>query len=562
MTSAHVQNALSLLGVERIGDSSRLWKNYVDRLAILQDELIDARTVSARDDAHSRLATLVASYHLLRHTDDTAAPRPVDRNARTMLRVEPDAGRLVANGGMTADESIGPGSVILGRYEVGSMLGDGGMGCVYAARDRLKDENVAIKVLRTEYLSSAAARGRFLTEARVSCRLSHPNIVRVYDVGEVNGRYFFTMERLSGQSLRQRMQSQSASGAAFPFDEAVAIAEQLLSALRHAHEHIVHRDLKPENVWLDDSGVVKLMDFGIARAFRKGHLTRTGIQLGTAYYMAPEQHSDAKDVDWRADQYAFGVIMYELLTGRVPMGAVQPIDKLRPDLPRAFARAIMRSMSPRREQRFGSLRELAAMMAGRREEDATDAIFNALVRSIALGTIAGALYAYFDSLSLGALHAWMYPAGIAVGIGTAVFIEFGESFLRSRFKAHLFATFVALIVWITAVLLVAKNLSGLSCGLIMLLCGSTWATAMDHITRRFRIAEGRYRVHVAIAGAIFGTAFGLMLLMQADLSIGRNYWYSFVSGLVPALIISVSSLRRRLWRRIEPIVGRGLLALD
>ena len=152
-------------------------------------------------------------------------------------------------------------------------------------------------------------------------------------------------------------------------EEASAIGEQLLEALRHAHRFIVHRDLKPENVWIDSSGVVKLMDFGIARAYQTNELTRTGMNLGTAYYMAPEQHTDAKEVDWRADQYAFGVLMYELLTGRVPMGAVQPIEKVRKDIPRQIARAIMRAMSPRPDIRFDSLRELQSRIVSRREDD-------------------------------------------------------------------------------------------------------------------------------------------------------------------------------------------------
>ena len=111
---------------------------------------------------------------------------------------------------------IGPGVVLQGRYEIQAVLGDGGMGRVFAARDRLKDEEVAIKVLRNELLSSAAARGRFLSEAKVSCKLAHPNIVRVFDVGVASGRYFFTMERLRGMSLRRRMQSQLATGRPFP----------------------------------------------------------------------------------------------------------------------------------------------------------------------------------------------------------------------------------------------------------------------------------------------------------------------------------------------------------
>jgi hypothetical protein len=385
----------------------------------------------------------------------------------------------------------------------------------------------------------------------------------VFDVGVASGRYFFTMERLRGVSLRRRMQTQVNSGQPFPLEEAITIGDQLLEALRHAHRFIVHRDLKPENVWIDNNGVVKLMDFGIARFYQQNELTRTGMNLGTAYYMAPEQHQDAKDVDWRADQYAFGVLMYELLTGRVPMGAVQPIEKLRRDLPRPFARAIMRAMSPRPDARFSSLSELQSRISLRREEDAPGAIFNAFGRSVALGTVAGALFAYFDSLSLARIHEWMYPSGIAVGIGTALMVEFCETFFRSRFRSHVIAAFSATVLWIALVLVVAQKISGLSNGLVMMLCASVWASSMDYVTRRWRIASGRYRIEVALTGAIFGTLLGLALLVQADHDTDRNYLYSALSGVLPGMIIAMASLRRRLWRKGESSFTRMLsLARD
>jgi serine/threonine protein kinase len=399
--SSRLENALMLLGLESADDPATLWQNYTDRLAVLQHKLINAETPSAQEAAQTDLARLVAAYQTARSATEPAT-RHVNREAVTMMRMDDVETETQTHHG--SNVVIGPGVVLQGRYEIQAVLGDGGMGRVFAARDRLKDEEVAIKVLRNELLSSAAARGRFLSEAKVSCKLAHPNIVRVFDVGVASGRYFFTMERLRGVSLRRRMQAQLATGKPFPVEEASAIGEQLLEALRHAHRFIVHRDLKPENVWVDSSGVVKLMDFGIARAYQYNELTRTGMNLGTAYYMAPEQHADAKEVDWRADQYAFGVLMYELFTGRVPMGAVQPIEKVRPDIPRQLARAIMRAMSMRPEARFDSLRELQSRITARREDDVPGAIFNAFGRSIALGTIAGALFAYFDSLSIGRIH--------------------------------------------------------------------------------------------------------------------------------------------------------------
>jgi serine/threonine protein kinase len=238
------------------------------------------------------------------------------------------------------------------------------MGNVYAARDRLKDEDVAIKVLRQDLLFSTAAKERFLAEAKVSCNLSHPNIVRVYDVGQSGSYYYFSMERLKGHNLRNRIEAYERDNRQFAIEEVTDIARQLIEALRYAHRYIVHRDIKPENIWLADDGTVKLMDFGIARAYSSSHMTQTGMTLGTAYYMAPEQRIAAKDVDWRADQYALGVVLYELLSGELPTGAVKPLELVRKDLPKRYARALMRAMSPKPDDRFPRLADLLAEMDG------------------------------------------------------------------------------------------------------------------------------------------------------------------------------------------------------
>jgi serine/threonine protein kinase len=244
--------------------------------------------------------------------------------------------------------------------EIGEMLGQGGMGYVYGARDRLKEQDVAIKVLRHDLQFSTAAKERFLSEAKVSCNLSHPNIVRVYDVGVSGGIYYFSMERLRGETLRHRMESYRESNREFSVSEVTDIVRQLIDALRYAHRYIVHRDIKPENIWMAEDGTVKLVDFGIARAFSSSQLTQTGMALGTAYYMSPEQRIGSKDVDWRTDQYALGVVLYELFSGNVPTGAVKSVDELRRDLPKRYAAALMRAMAPMPEDRFPSLNEMLA----------------------------------------------------------------------------------------------------------------------------------------------------------------------------------------------------------
>jgi tRNA A-37 threonylcarbamoyl transferase component Bud32 len=474
-----------------------------------------------------------------------SSPKPVrvervDGNSVTPVRAETDPAANVM-----PPSVIRPGVLLQGRYEIETLLGDGGMGRVYAARDRLKDEDVAIKVLRNELLSSMAARGRFLSEAKVSCRLAHPNIVRVFDVGVADGRYFFTMERLNGKSLRQRMQLNQKEKTPFPVDEATAIAHQLLDALRHAHRYIVHRDLKPENVWIEDNGVVKLMDFGISRAYVQTEVTRTGISMGTAYYMAPEQLMNANNVDWRADQYAFGVLMYELLTGRVPMGVIQSLERVRKDIPKDYARAIMRTLSPRPEQRFPSLRELQNVLISHKPIDMADAVFNALGQALLLGSVAGGVFGYLDSVAQATPPALIYPSSIAAGIGTVLLLGFCEVVLRSKSVTNMIFGAAASILWIGTVLFFSQH-EGFSNGLVMLLTGSVGAGATELVTRRWGgNSAGRYRVQAAIAGGVFGSLLGLVLLVQSHMG-ARNLWLTALSGFVPAMIISIAALRRSL----------------
>ncbi|MFC4309171.1 serine/threonine protein kinase [Steroidobacter flavus] len=255
---------------------------------------------------------------------------------------------------------VEPGAVIADRLEIGDLLGEGGMGCVYAARDRLKGEDVAIKVLRQDLQFSVAAKERFLAEAKVSCNLSHPNIVRVHDVGIIGDTYYLSMERLKGHTLRQQMDRYREQNRAFRIAEVTSIARQLIDALQYAHRYIMHRDIKPENIWLAEDGTVKLMDFGIARAYSNSQMTQTGMALGTAYYMSPEQRAGSKKIDWRTDQYALGVVLYELLAGTLPTGAVQPIEEIRRDLPKRYADALMQAMAPLPKKRFESFNEMLA----------------------------------------------------------------------------------------------------------------------------------------------------------------------------------------------------------
>lgn len=218
--------------------------------------------------------------------------------------------------------SLRSGDVVLDRFEVLDLLGVGGMGVVYRARDRELGEPVALKMLRPELLSDQETRERFKTEIRLARRISHRNVVRTHDLGEFDGRYFVTMEMVEGVTLRELIDSKGA------LDEAacISIATQLARALDVAHaEGILHRDIKPQNVLLDSSGTAKVMDFGIARlADGSPGLTQTGVVLGTPAYMAPEQLL-GEPLDARADLYSLGVLTYETLTGRTPFGTMSPV---------------------------------------------------------------------------------------------------------------------------------------------------------------------------------------------------------------------------------------------
>jgi eukaryotic-like serine/threonine-protein kinase len=202
--------------------------------------------------------------------------------------------------------------VIAGRYELQEELGRGGMGQVWLGFDQELDRPVAVKFQDQD---RQAGEARFEREAHAAAALSHPNIVRIYDYGAAEGRPFIVLEHIAGGTLADRL----ASGKALPDCDAEHIARDVAAALAHAHAHgIVHRDLKPSNILLDAEGRAKLGDFGIARSGEQSTLTEAGTMLGTAAYMSPEQATGEAPVGPPADVYAFGVIVFQMLTGRPP----------------------------------------------------------------------------------------------------------------------------------------------------------------------------------------------------------------------------------------------------
>ncbi len=211
----------------------------------------------------------------------------------------------------------------LPQFEIIELLGRGGMGVVYKARQPQLDRVVAIKILPPEDSLSQDFIARFTREARSLAKLNHPNIVTVHDFGESDGLYYFIMEFVDGANLRQLFQAKKITA-----DEALAIVPKVCDALEYAHEEgVVHRDIKPENILVDKKGRVKIADFGLAKLLRREALdvtlTLAGSTLGTLRYMAPEQMDKPETVDHRADIYSLGVVIYEMLTGETPVGRFQ-----------------------------------------------------------------------------------------------------------------------------------------------------------------------------------------------------------------------------------------------
>lgn len=259
-----------------------------------------------------------------------------------------------------------PGTVLANRYEIRGLLGQGGMGVVYAASDRLKrNEEIALKVLTPALVSNPAAKERFINEAIIATRLNHPGIVKVHAPEQHGDLIFLTMEKLEGRSLRQVLVDCRARGAQLAVSEVVRIARALCDALHYAHQlptPIVHRDIKPENVFICADGSLRLMDFGLAQNLAGPQLTAVATTMGTMHYMAPEQSGDARNVDHRADQYAFAVTVYEMLVGRVPQGKFLEPRALRKAVPATLSAAVMRGLNTAPGRRFPDLSAFRAQL--------------------------------------------------------------------------------------------------------------------------------------------------------------------------------------------------------
>ncbi len=313
---------------------------YARRASQLGRERELAITRSLRERVEQELAAIRAARdQLLGARDHSVAPESAEELPLTSPPpASPAAARTPLPFSTTGN------SRVLDRYDLGEKLGSGGMGEVFAAFDRLTSQPVAIKFISERISSRADSLQRFLAEARMSCRLSHPNIVRTFDVHESAGRYFITMELLEGHSLRQHIASRIAAGRAFERAEVGRILHQICAALAYAHKDLVHRDIKPENVWRCTDGTIKIMDFGVALDMAGADLAEASAALGTEGYRAPEQTTGSDLVDQRADQYSAACIAVELLAAPAPCrpaqirtDAIARRDPVRAVLERALA---------------------------------------------------------------------------------------------------------------------------------------------------------------------------------------------------------------------------------
>jgi len=259
--------------------------------------------------------------------------------------------------------------LLAARYRIERPLGQGGMATVYLAHDEELDRPIALKILADNLAGDATFRDRFEREARLAARLSHPNVVRVFDVGESDGRPFIVMEYVEGDTLADELVRHGP----LPPARAVELALQICSGLEAAHASgLVHRDVKPRNLLLRPDGVLKIADFGIARAAESTRVTEIGTILGTAAYLAPEQ-AQGLEATPAADLYSVGAVLYELLTGQVPYTATSLVEltakqQAGPPAPIAGAPALLelaviRCLEPDPSERPASAAALAAELA-------------------------------------------------------------------------------------------------------------------------------------------------------------------------------------------------------
>jgi serine/threonine protein kinase/Tfp pilus assembly protein PilF len=268
----------------------------------------------------------------------------------------------------TPTEELTRGTTFAGRYEIIEELGKGGMGKVYRVEDKKIKEEVALKLIKPEIASDKKTIERFSNELKMARKISHRNVCRMYDLGEEKGTHYITMEYVPGEDLKRltRKVEQFSAG------RTLSIARQVCEGLAEAHRlGVVHRDLKPQNIMMDEDGNARIMDFGIARSLKAKGITGAGVMVGTPEYMSPEQ-AEVKEVDQRSDIYSLGVILYEMVTGRVPFEGETPLGiamkhknelpkdprEFNAQIPDNLSQVILRCMEKDKDKRYQSAGEV------------------------------------------------------------------------------------------------------------------------------------------------------------------------------------------------------------
>jgi tetratricopeptide (TPR) repeat protein len=300
------------------------------------------------------------------HSDNTDSALYCS-NCATSLTAAGKQGVSITRTLETAANTLVPGTLFAGRYEIIEELGRGGMGIVYKAKDAKLDRIVALKFLPPEWTSDPQAKERFIREARAAAALDHPHICAVHEIDEVEGRMFISMAFVEGETLRSKIEQGS-----LRLEDAVEVGIQVAAGLKEAHlKGIVHRDIKSANIMISDDGQAKILDFGLAKVRGGILVTKEGATMGTVAYMSPEQ-ARGETVDHRTDIWSLGVVLYQALTGHLPFHGEhdqvvlhsilhqepRPLRKVRAGIPIALERIVDRALKKKKDERYQSADEL------------------------------------------------------------------------------------------------------------------------------------------------------------------------------------------------------------